>query len=926
MRKVEPTIQAFLTCCLICLFAFNMQAQQLNTTSNNPTMSETKKNLADQREVQIDIPQTPTQSFTPTERNATSTQIQQLEVISNTSLTKTPAQKRTSERSSNVVIDYDIETVPMTPQQVRQIRLNDGRDHRTQPPKADLSHLKSAICGAITFDNPTICSVTPVFGDNIDIVVEATSCDFEAEAPNPSDPGTLIVNGLSIAVIGVDPTTMQQDTVFLGTVLESETFGTTACSTMPLMVPPNNGCTQTSTEFLAFTTLFVVDEETGVITAADIDETCPVESFIITINPNLTAQIIGTQDPVCGTLTAALFAEDGTQCGAEITAMCTVNGAAPTITFNYSFPNPEDGNTYQECPSTQTVEGEVCAGCGCGGEVDYEDVTACSVDDGSGVISISSPEVACMISPEIDNGDGTLTVYSFDVYSPDVATGTYIGSLFESATLGAIACNGSLDISYPVNMGCDPLVFQFEVVTAINTVDAASGTIVDFVDDTSCDGTETFSVTLNPTLTAGIVDDQGAACGTLTAALFAADGTACPGTEATAMCTNFGDVPSVTLVDPYGCADPASLTITGAACENCVCGGIVDFEDAVECSADLTGNGALDILFPQLGCNVNPETVNADGSLTVYSLDFYVDDGTGNLVFLGSFFESATFGVEACTGDLTLTNFPINQTCDATVFNFAVITAINTIDADGNVIGFVDDPSCTRELFSATINPTLTAQITADDSADCGSFTAALFAEDGTQCADTEVTSATCNPETGDGMTIEVVLTDPFGCADPASLTISAACDGCFIPMAIADPCNCFPDGVDLDGDGRNDLALETITITGAAAGEGWTVTNVIGLVNPDNTPTTATVMDNNDGTYTYTSYIAADGVTTYSATFTNAAGDMVSISGGQCPSCPPPLDEVPTVGEWGLIMLGLLMTITAVIGIRQRREEETYA
>jgi len=39
---------------------------------------------------------------------------------------------------------------------------------------------------------------------------------------------------------------------------------------------------------------------------------------------------------------------------------------------------------------------------------------------------------------------------------------------------------------------------------------------------------------------------------------------------------------------------------------------------------------------------------------------------------------------------------------------------------------------------------------------------------------------------------------------------------------------------------------------------------------------------------------------------------------------CPPP-DEVPTVGEWGLIILGLMMSITAVVGIRQRRKEEVY-
>jgi len=33
---------------------------------------------------------------------------------------------------------------------------------------------------------------------------------------------------------------------------------------------------------------------------------------------------------------------------------------------------------------------------------------------------------------------------------------------------------------------------------------------------------------------------------------------------------------------------------------------------------------------------------------------------------------------------------------------------------------------------------------------------------------------------------------------------------------------------------------------------------------------------------------------------------------------------EVPTVGEWGLMILGLLMLITAVIGIRQRSTEIT--
>ncbi len=921
MRKVKPTIKA-LFICLMCLCTFTtIQAQEFKDVSSHPVLSESKKNLADQREIQIEIPQTP-QPFTPTERAATPVQTQQLEIISNSSLTKTVSQKRATEgQSSNIVVEYKPESVKMTLEQMQQIRLDNGRDNRIQPPVVNMPNQKSAICGGeVTFDDPSICSTPPVVGTNISIVVDAFECTFSDIPEIDNGDGTLTVAGLAVFV---DPNGAN---IFLGVVLESETFNTTACSTMPLMVPPNLSCAPTFTEFAAVTNTFIVDAVTGVISSATIDDECPVEFFTVTINPNLTAQVVTDEGAACGTLTAALVAEDGTQC-ATATAVCAGPDDVPSITFSYPFPDPMDGTTYQECPPTQTITGVPCTGCPCGGEVDYEDVVVCNVDDGTGGVFASATELSCMITPEVDNGDGTLTVYSFDIYSPDQATGVFVGSIFESVTFNSSACNGSLDIILPVNTGCDPVVFQFEVVTAINTIEAASGSILDFVNDDSCDGTETFSVTINPSLTAGIVADEGATCGALTAGLFAEDGTLCPGSEMTAMCINFGDEPSVTLVDPFGCADAASLTITGASCEGCECGGMVDYADAVECSADLNGDGTLDIIFPEVGCNVNAETANADGTLTIYSLDLYTVDAGGNLGFLGSLFESATFGVSACTGDLPFTNFPVNQTCDAATFTFTAITAINQVDPDGTIIDFVDDPACTPEVFSATINPTLTAQIVDDTSDDCGNIVAFLFSEDGTQCAGTQATSTTCNPDTGDGMTLELTLEDPFGCADAAALTVSAECDGCFPIMIVADPeCDCFPDGIDLDGDGVNDLALETIVITSAAAGEGWTTTSVTGLVNPDGTPSTATVVDNGDGTYTYTSYIPADGTTTYSASFTNNDGDVASITGGECPPCPPPLDEVPTVGEWGLIMLGLLMTITAVVGIRARREEEIYA
>jgi len=51
----------------------------------------------------------------------------------------------------------------------------------------------------------------------------------------------------------------------------------------------------------------------------------------------------------------------------------------------------------------------------------------------------------------------------------------------------------------------------------------------------------------------------------------------------------------------------------------------------------------------------------------------------------------------------------------------------------------------------------------------------------------------------------------------------------------------------------------------------------------------------------------------------------IASVTASSPPTCSPEA-EVPTVGEWGLIILGLLMSITAVVGIRQRREEEAYS
>jgi len=142
--------------------------------------------------------------------------------------------------------------------------------------------------------------------------------------------------------------------------------------------------------------------------------------------------------------------------------------------------------------------------------------------------------------------------------------------------------------------------------------------------------------------------------------------------------------------------------------------------------------------------------------------------------------------------------------------------------------------------------------------------------------------------------------------------------------------CNCG-NGIDLDGDGNVDLHPVTYTINDPAGpGQIWDLTSVSGFQNstgdvimvPPSPNPPMSLLDNGDGTYTFTAFVPADGTTTYAATFTAGDGnDEFVVSGGPCPVCEPE-PEVPTVGEWGLIILGLLMLIAAIVGIRQRTIE----
>jgi len=108
--------------------------------------------------------------------------------------------------------------------------------------------------------------------------------------------------------------------------------------------------------------------------------------------------------------------------------------------------------------------------------------------------------------------------------------------------------------------------------------------------------------------------------------------------------------------------------------------------------------------------------------------------------------------------------------------------------------------------------------------------------------------------------------------------------------------------GPDLDGDGNADTYYGWVTVS----------------IDPNTSAITVVGCDYNT--------CSVEGATANSAGGAASACINVGQANPDPGDCAPPVGDVPTVGEWGLIMLGLLMSITAIVGIRQRKEEEVVA
>ena len=143
--------------------------------------------------------------------------------------------------------------------------------------------------------------------------------------------------------------------------------------------------------------------------------------------------------------------------------------------------------------------------------------------------------------------------------------------------------------------------------------------------------------------------------------------------------------------------------------------------------------------------------------------------------------------------------------------------------------------------------------------------------------------------------------------------------------VGIGDPCVC---------EGASLIVGETITIVPGTA--PYTITaydnlGTTGLVDMNGVPLdivalqalfdTAATMPDANGNVNVEVFIPADGVSVFSISIVDALGSTADFTKEDpCAPCIAPAD-IPTVGEWGIIILGLLMSIVAIVGIRERRK-----
>jgi len=720
------------------------------------------------------------------------------------------------------------------------------------------------------------------------------------------------------------------------------------------------------------------------------------EADLSALLPNLTCPVA----PFCYRLSNTVCAVGGDACpidpceGATATACddgdpCTT-GDMETLAADGSVCVPCAGTVDTSscdaaCSTTQACDdGDPCT------TGDMETVAA----DGSvcvpcaGTVDASSCDVACSTTQACDDGDPCTT--------GDMETVAADGSVCVpcAGTVDASSCDAACSTTQACDDGDPCTTGDMETLAADGSVCVpCAGT----VDASSCDAACSTTQAC----------DDGDPCTTGDMETVAADGSVCVPCAGTVDASSCGAACSTTQACDDGDAntvnDMETVAADGSICVPCA-------GTATNCDTDPTTTQACDDGNP---CTINDmETVlNSDGSVCVpcagtvdasscdaaCSTTQACDDGdpctTG---------ETETLAADGsvcvpCGGGTAVTDCNCTNTVQACDDGDpCTLNDMETVADNGDVCvpctGEADpacDFDCPAEMANfgdtcddgdpTTVNDVIQSDCSCagvtvpgcTDATACNFDTAATVDDNScvfaTGCDECDgMGGVTDNPEAGDA------------CDDGDALTINdtiqadCSCVGTSVTpvsLGLADPCNC-DEGIDLDGDGTNDLAQETITIVPGMA--PYSATSVSGLVDASGNALDAAGIDALINGTTIVAYVPADGASTYSLTIEDANGTSAGISGGPCTACAPtpvlgctnpaacnfdaaantddgtcevpgdscndgnPLtvndaldadcicvgdptgEPIPTVGEWGLIILALILLNLGVLYIRQ--------
>lgn len=598
----------------------------------------------------------------------------------------------------------------------------------------------------------------------------------------------------------------------------------------------------------------------------------------------------------------------------SVAAGCSViNGTTPQLSCNYTTAN---GGTVS-VPSA--VAGKIYI------------ILITNYSGASGVISIGSntgtasiscvppPAVTLTATPTTLCAGGSITLSSVGSDGTPSYTHSYTGT---TGTIGAVTYSGA------GNANATATVTGLAAGTHTFTV-----TLTDNLGSTA---TSTKTVTVNAAPTAGITNNTGTTvltCTTTSINVTATGGTSylwTGGSTPTTAANTFTSAGTytVTVTDAAGCTATSQIIITSdttppaaptgsLAITNSTCGAGCTVSGGSILIGTVTGTGGTlqystnggTTWSPSIPSYAAPQTIIASVLGTNGCRSASTTVGT---TVAGTCTNPTFTGTASCSGGVGTGVVSQSATGGVGPYTYAITGGSFSSLANGTYTVTVTDSNGCSSTASVTVNcvnlcPDLTAQapvaqvINSTCTTVGGTPSGGLVSSPATACpagSDLQYstnggtswsTTVPTYDQDGPAQTIltRCLCTVDMTTASPTATvsTVPGTCPAPFI--SLTDPCNCT-NGIDLNGDGQNELAQETITITGNAP---ITVTSVVGsLVDATGTPLTpaaaTALVTGANPTYTITAYVVANGSSTYTITV-DANGAIDSLTGGPCTTCP---------------------------------------